>query len=71
MGSRAANDYDCGDDDDGSGGGGGGGFGEVDDAHSDFRIRILWNLMLCRWLSDSDISKDSFEMSMQGNNRTT
>jgi len=56
-----------GDDDDGGDGGDGGGFGEVDDGHNDLRIHIFWNLMLCRWMCDSDISKDGFEMSMQGN----
>jgi len=39
----------------------------VDDGRDDLRIHILWNLILCRWMSDSDISKDSFEISMQGN----
>jgi hypothetical protein len=64
VGSSATDDYNCDDDDDDDDGGGGAvGFGEVNDGHDDLRIHIFWNLMLCRWVSDSDISKDSFETS--------
>ena len=55
VGSSATDDQDC--DDDDCSGGGGVGFGEVDDGHDDLRIYIFWNLMLCRWMSESWLNR--------------